>query len=420
MKSARLIILGFAIILCAGPALGWGWTGHRLVNAMAIEALRSDAAKGRPGAQAAYRLLNDQRFLFIASADLPDLAIQFDSAQYPEHFLDLEDFGGPEFIRALPSTRPADVPDSSGRLPWVIGDCAREMRTAVRRGRPIEALRAAIRLAHFAGDAHVPLHATRDYDGRSRAAKGIHARWEWRLVEAMVGLDSIASPPPRDLITTAAALPAAALERGAELSAARTIETSFDLVDGVLADDERARAAAGWITGAPGEWEDTAPDVAAYLREMERLQGETVRIRLAESARLVADLAAAAVAGGRSLPQVRIDELRLDKTDVDSTPDELRVSLSLMRLSAGRAAASPRRIEVRDAARPTGAPWFSVPVNPPRECGEETTAIIIVPRALLEGIDTIELRLVPADAVTPEDNRVHVKRRSSRSSPGWR
>lgn len=420
MKRARLILAAFATLVIAGPVRGWGWTGHRLANALALEALRTDAAEGRPGAVIAYRLLDGERFLFVAEAGLPDIAIQSDSSQYPDHFLDLEDFGGPDFARALPAARPADVPDDSGRLPWAVGDCVLALRSAARAGRSAAALRAAIRLAHLAADAHVLLHATRDYDGRSREEKGVHARWEWRLVDAMAGLESVAVPPGRGRSPAEAPIPDAALRRFAEEATARALESSFRLVDGLLADDSRARAAAGWANGAPETWVETAPDVAAYLREMERLQGNAVRERLATSARLVADLAAAALALERPLPSIRHDELRLEKTGVEATPDGLRVSLSLTRLSAGRAAVSRRRIEVRDAARPAGAPLFSVRVTPPWECGEETTAIVVVPRAMLDGIDDLELRLVPADAVTPEDNRVHVRRRPSRRSPGWR
>jgi hypothetical protein len=38
-------------------------------------------------------------------------------------------------------------------------------------------------LAHYIGDAHVPLHTIVDYDGVARGQRGVHERWESSMTE---------------------------------------------------------------------------------------------------------------------------------------------------------------------------------------------------------------------------------------------
>ncbi len=41
-------------------------------------------------------------------------------------------------------------------------------------------------LGHYVGDAHVPLHSTRNHDGEETGQRGVHSRWETGLVERYV------------------------------------------------------------------------------------------------------------------------------------------------------------------------------------------------------------------------------------------
>lgn len=412
-RAATLIAL--AIVLgAATPVLAWGQTGHRAVNALALAALRTDAAQNRPGARTAYQLLAAQSFLFVHEADLPDVAVQSDAALQPEHFLDIEDFGGPDFLRRLPAARPDDIPDSAGRLPWVIGRHTMQLRHAIRAGRRRDALRAAVILSHFVADAHTPLHATRDYNGRSAADRGIHSRWESDLVESMAGLDTINVSPERAWCQTNI-IPAAALARAAELASARALENSWLQVDGIYHDDARARAAADWEDGVPADWEADSTEGIAYLQAMQQLQGEVVRSRLAESARFIADLFMAAAAGSRPLPAVRSAEFRLEKDETLVVDDTLTVALKLTRLSAAAPASGGCTIEVRVADGTTDRLLLASPPNTlPTQAGGMVSMLYNVPLTSLTGINRIEFRLMPADAITPEDNRVYIRSRDWR------
>src|SRR5262249_9009398 len=115
------------------------------------------------------------------------------SSTSPDHFLDLEDFGG----RELPRDRWKAItllieikqqPDRTGMLPWAIMEnfdrlsCAFYDHRQDPKNAAIQAkclVHARVR-AHCAGDAAMPLHTTRDYDGRKKDGKfvqrGIHAK----------------------------------------------------------------------------------------------------------------------------------------------------------------------------------------------------------------------------------------------------
>ena len=112
----------------------------------------------------------------------------------PEHFLDLEDLGGNE----IPEDRYQAIqliirlnksPDKVGLLPHALLEGYEKLACCFQdwREKPEDLVRQwrclvyAGSLAHYAGDCAMPLHTTKDYDGRVREGKptqqkGIHAR----------------------------------------------------------------------------------------------------------------------------------------------------------------------------------------------------------------------------------------------------
>lgn len=116
------------------------------------------------------------------------------SAEAPDHFIDLEDFEGKELpgdrwkaIAVLQKLKKS--PDRVGFLPWAIMENFDRLSTAFydyRENSKNPAIQAkclvyAGILAHLSGDAAMPLHTTRNYDGRRNAEgvfvqKGIHAK----------------------------------------------------------------------------------------------------------------------------------------------------------------------------------------------------------------------------------------------------
>jgi hypothetical protein len=108
---------------------------------------------------------------------------------YPDHFIDWEDLEGNEPPRkrydalALMEKLKKD-PAKVGTLPWAIMEGYEKLMLAFRDYRfdkdnpvmPMKCIVYAGNLAHFTTDCAMPLHTTRDYDGRAGKQRGIHSK----------------------------------------------------------------------------------------------------------------------------------------------------------------------------------------------------------------------------------------------------
>ena len=52
-------------------------------------------------------------------------------------------------------------------------------------------------LAHYVGDAHVPLHSVVNHDGELTGQDGLHSRWETQLFERNRARLKVAPAPPK-------------------------------------------------------------------------------------------------------------------------------------------------------------------------------------------------------------------------------
>ncbi|GBD37118.1 hypothetical protein HRbin36_02248 [bacterium HR36] len=188
--------LGLALVLAvlAGTmfcerAYSWWIKGHGIITQAAVSALPEEVPM----------------FFRAAGKELAHLAGDPDrwknpetralrGSESPEHYIDLEDYND----QPLPPNRYEAIallhrlrrrPERAGLLPWAIqehydrlscafADCRRQPEEPGNRTKCI--VYAAI-LAHYAQDAAMPLHTTRDYDGRRSPdgkwlQKGIHAK----------------------------------------------------------------------------------------------------------------------------------------------------------------------------------------------------------------------------------------------------
>ena len=189
-------VLAILLLLAlSSAAAGWGPEGHVIVTRAALA-----ASDGLP------RWFRDADDALAELANAPDRWREVEkgapalAARAPDHFFDLDVWGD----EPLPPERWAYVeravqrglrPAAVGFLPFAIGEEYGVLLTAfrdVRAGRPggrEAALAAAGVLAHLAGDAAVPLHATRHHhgwvgpnpEGFTRAGE-IHAWFESALV----------------------------------------------------------------------------------------------------------------------------------------------------------------------------------------------------------------------------------------------
>lgn len=70
-----------------------------------------------------------------------------------------------------------------GILPWHLALVQHRLTEAFREKNKAKVLRLAADLGHYVGDAHVPLHATSNYNGQKTGQTGLHAFWESRVPE---------------------------------------------------------------------------------------------------------------------------------------------------------------------------------------------------------------------------------------------
>lgn len=192
--SSTLCLLVLPLLLWIGlsssePAYGWWIKGHGIITQAAVSALGEDVPM----------------FFRAAAKELAHLAGDPDrwknpetralrTSESPEHYIDLEDYNN----FPLPANRYEAIallqrlkrrPERAGLLPWAIQEHHERLTCAFadwRRqpeepGNRTKCIVYAAILAHYAQDAAMPLHTTRDYDGRrSRDGKwlqkGIHAK----------------------------------------------------------------------------------------------------------------------------------------------------------------------------------------------------------------------------------------------------
>src|SRR5437870_5815114 len=208
--SCALAIL--LLLALARAAAAWGPEGHVIVTRAALAASDGLPPWFRDAGDALAELSNAPDRWREAEKDAPALA-----ARGPDHFFDLDVWGD----EPLPPERWGYVaravrrrlsPAAVGFLPFAIGEEYGVLLTAfrdVRAGRPggrEAALAAAGVLAHLAGDAAVPLHATRHHhgwvgpnpEGFTRAGE-IHHWFEGALV---AGVDPAAGRAAREASRT--------------------------------------------------------------------------------------------------------------------------------------------------------------------------------------------------------------------------
>jgi hypothetical protein len=194
MRKRAVVVFAVvaAGIVLSGMARGWWVLGHATIAEAAVVNLPDEVpAFFRDGGKQLGCLAGEPDRWKNPKAE------HLRNAEAPDHFLDLENFAVKD-VQDLPVDRWKAIaklqelkqaPDKTGMLPWAIMENYDRLSCAFRdyRESPDDpAVRAkclvyAGVLAHFTGDCVMPLHTTRDYDGRKGAdgqlvQKGIHAR----------------------------------------------------------------------------------------------------------------------------------------------------------------------------------------------------------------------------------------------------
>lgn len=174
----KLIFTLSAIALAAG-LISWGTFGHEHINKAAVFALPA------PLQTFFYNHID----FITQESTVPDLRKHTlkDKAEGPRHYIDMENFGSPDTLpKSLDAAKKKydeKFLQQNGILPWYIEEMMEKLTKAFREKKKTEILFVAADLAHYIGDAHMPLHTSANHDGQLTNQKGIHALWESRLPE---------------------------------------------------------------------------------------------------------------------------------------------------------------------------------------------------------------------------------------------
>ncbi len=206
MRRFLLASVGAVLVCVPAPMHAWGFDVHRLIAERAIALLPAEV---RPFYQ-------KYQTMVVEHAIDPDLWRSAGFAdEPPRHFVDLDAYGQPPFA-ALPhdyneavKTYGVEVVTKNGTLPWRAAEIAGKLVKAfsdMNRPDPGYAyddvkFYSAV-LAHYVADAHVPFHATLNYDGQLTRQWGIHSRFENQVVLRylpQLRIEPRAVPPVRDV-----------------------------------------------------------------------------------------------------------------------------------------------------------------------------------------------------------------------------
>lgn len=167
---------------CAFPVLmcSWGFFAHRQINRLAVFTV--------PAPLFGFYKANIE-YLTEHAVDA-DKRRYSDEAEACRHYLDADHYEQlppidtiPKYWKQAVEKYTEDTLKAYGIVPWHIHLMTFRLTEAFKQKDKRKILRLSTDLGHYVADAHVPLHATENYNGQLTGQTGIHGFWESRLPE---------------------------------------------------------------------------------------------------------------------------------------------------------------------------------------------------------------------------------------------
>jgi hypothetical protein len=179
MKISRLLIV-MPFLILNQKVNSWGFYAHKELNYYSCFLLPYEMF-------GFYKENIDLIREFAVKADQRRYAVD---GEAPKHYIDLD-----HYEKSLPlDTMPRKWNDAVakysedtllayGIVPWNVVTVLNRLSKAMERKDYERIIKYSADLGHYIGDAHVPLHATKNYNGQLTDQKGIHGLWESRIPE---------------------------------------------------------------------------------------------------------------------------------------------------------------------------------------------------------------------------------------------
>lgn len=175
MRGIRSILLILLVLFFCN----WGFLVHRTIHQLAVYEL--------PASMRPFFYRNMQ--YLVDNAGRPDQRRNQDSSEGAKHYINLEAFGDsaawkmPLRWEDVIKKFPKDSLLKYGYVPYHIITMKNRLTNAFRALNKDSILFYANDLAHYIGDANVPLHTSVNYDGQLSHQQGLHSLWESMIPE---------------------------------------------------------------------------------------------------------------------------------------------------------------------------------------------------------------------------------------------
>jgi len=174
-RSKVIIALSVILIITAS----WGFLVHKTVHQLAVYELPKEILP----------FFYQNMDYLVTNAPRPDMRRNQDPTEATKHFIDLEIYGD-DAANKMPIDWDAAVKKYTkdtllkyGYLPYHIIYMKGRLTESFRKGDKDSILFYATDMAHYIGDANVPLHTSINYDGQLTGQKGLHSLWESMIPE---------------------------------------------------------------------------------------------------------------------------------------------------------------------------------------------------------------------------------------------
>jgi len=180
------IKIAFTLFLITTFSFPWGEEGHKLIASKTVDLLKE-------------KIKNIEQYKdYITEHSIdPDLRRDHDKSEWPKHFIDIdfyEEFLNGRMIQdknQLITLYGDSVVTKMGLLPWATLETFNNLIKSFKEKNRDKILIYISDLAHYVADAHQPMHTMLNYDGQLTDQKGIHSRYESKMIEKY--LDEISS-----------------------------------------------------------------------------------------------------------------------------------------------------------------------------------------------------------------------------------
>lgn len=166
-------------VIAAGSLFAWGFWGHQRINRMAVFSLPEQMF-------GFYKYQIDYINIHAVDPDKRRYAVEGEAAC---HYIDIDRYGDHPFDSIPVRWKDAvakyteDTLMAHGIVPWHIEKMMFRLTQAFKEKNFAKILKYSADLGHYVGDAHVPLHCTKNYNGQLTGQHGIHGFWESRIPE---------------------------------------------------------------------------------------------------------------------------------------------------------------------------------------------------------------------------------------------